>query len=415
MAYMKDSSGRRLDSFEVQGAAKSLRVASWHRKVREGTADTNVLIVGDSTGAGLTRWVRLMATKIAAAYPTHTVIYKAWDDGTKTYPAGQFVTVQAGTGPRTITVWNGSLSGSVIGYARDNYSALTGGQTPDVLLVNFGHNSPQLADDYRAIHQEALQIFTNTHANAAVVLMTQNPRAITDPAYADDQGKQHAIYQLAVAAGHDLVDVNEAYRLYGNYAADLVLPDGLHPTDAGSALWADLVWKSLAPGRVAIPAGYQATHNRVFVPATQFLANQGAPTLAIHFGVPCWELDGATIESVSTVVDIPSAWDKQNIRVLWTSENGAAPNQVVWSGDHMYVGTASAFGGSIQLGAWSASGGGNSSASTTAGKTTQADIWQRTGLGQSPVALRIGRNASHANDTLAADALFIGLIIDRAY
>jgi hypothetical protein len=166
---------------------------------------------------------------------------------------------------------------------------------------------------------------------------------------------------------------------------------------------------------VTLSPGYQPTQNRVFVPATQFLANQGTPALVNHFGVPAWELDASTIESVSTIVDIPSAWDKQNIRVLWTSENGTAPNQVVWTGDHMYVGTISAFGGSVQLGTWSASGGANSSANTTAGKTTQADVWQRTALGSSPVGIRIGRNASHVNDTLAVDALFLGLIIDRAY
>jgi hypothetical protein len=139
---------------------KSMRIASWHRAITEEAVNTNVLVVGDSTGASTTRWPRLITNNIAAAWPRQTVIYKGWDDTTKTYPAGQTVIVQTGTGPRTITVYNGSLSGSVIAYARDNQGTLTSGFTPDVIFFNFGHNSPQLADDYRAIHQETVQMYS---------------------------------------------------------------------------------------------------------------------------------------------------------------------------------------------------------------------------------------------------------------
>lgn len=396
---------------------KSARLGLFHRKIKAQEQDVNILVVGDSTGAGTTRWPRLIASKIAAAYPTHTVVYKGWDDPSKTYPAGQVVTVQTGTGSRTITLWNGSLSGSAIAYARDNIGTLVSGYTPDLIFFNFGHNSPQLADDYRAIHQETVQIYANSWTNAAIVLMTQNPRATSDAAYADDQGKQAAIYGLAALAGHDIVDINQAFRDYGpNYATDLLLPDGLHPNDnAGSPLWADKVWDAIKPSKVTLPAGAQGLPTRIWVPASQFVANQGTPTLANHQGIPVWELDAATQESVSTVVDIPSSWDKQNIRAIWTVDTAGTSVSVVWTAEHMYVGSISGYGGGVTIGTWSASGGATQGPSGfTAGKTVQTDVWQRTSLGASPVGLRIGRNGAHASDTFTSDALLIGVIIDRA-
>ncbi|MBW4094574.1 MAG: SGNH/GDSL hydrolase family protein [Acidobacteria bacterium] len=360
--------------------------------------------------------MRLIANKIALAYPEHTVIYAPWDDPSKSYPAGSRTTIQTGSNGRTITIWNGSVSGSVIAYARDNLTALVSGGIPDVIFMNFGHNSPQLIDDYRAIHQETVQNYINRYPNAAMILMTQNPRAITDPDYANDQGKQQAIYQLAVMAGHDIVDINEAFRLYGDYATDLLNPDGLHPNDAaGSPMWADIIWETVKPSRVALAPGYQSVSTRIWVPAMQFLANEGSPSLAVHYGVPVWELDPSVRESISCVADIPSSWKRQNIRAIWTSNNAAVSKQVTWTGDHMYIGEQSGGAGAIQMGTFLSSGSGQSGAQTVAGKNSQVDIWQRIALGASPVALRVGRDGGNAADTLASDAYFVGLMIDRAY
>lgn len=416
MSYMKDLSGRRLDSFKVSERTKSARLGAWHRLLDEATLDSHVLALGDSTGSGLTRFVRLLADRIAAQYPAHTVIYAPWDDTSKTYPAGSKVTVQTGSNGRTITVWNGSFSGSVIGYARDNVVTLTSGVSPQVILVNYGHNSPQLTGQYRAIHQETVQLYSNRFPDAAVVLITQNPRATTDSAYADDEGKQRAVYGLAAAWGYDLVDVNKAFREYPNYASVLLDVDGLHPSTAGSVYWADLVWDALDPSRVEQLAGLQGVSSRVWVPANLFEIAQGTPTLAVVHGVPTWALDATAVESVVATVDIPSSWVYQNIRAIWTTTTGTgAPANVQWSGDHMYVGGRSGYGGSIDLGTFSASGGVQSTASTVTGRTVVADVWARVTLGQAPVALRVGRNGAHANDTLPQDALFIGIIIDRAY
>lgn len=230
-----------------------------------------------------------------------------------------------------------------------------------------------------------MQNYSNRYPNAAMVLMTQNPRAATDPAFADDQGEQAAIYQLAAMAGHDIVDVNAAFRAYGNYAADLLLVDGLHPNDnAGSPFWADKIWDTIKPSRISMPPGYQGASTRVWVPATQFFANDGTPALVNHFGIPCWELDAASRESVACLADVPSSWKRQNIRAIWTSDNTTASRQVTWTGEHMYVGDGAGQAGVIQLGTYISSGGGQSGAQIVAGKNSQLDLWQRVGLGGLP-------------------------------
>lgn len=412
----KDKKGRRLDSFEVQEATMSPRVAAWNRLMREATGNTDILVIGDSTGAGLTRWARLLCNRIAAQYPAWTVVYAPFDDPTKTYKAGDKVTVQTGTNGKTVTLYNASLSGSAIAYARDNMTTITTGVAPDMILVNYGHNSPQLTDDYRAVHAETVQRYAGRYPAALMVLMTQNPRAATDAAYADDQGRQRAVYEYGTANGFVLVDVNEAFRLYGNYAADLLLVDGLHPNDnAGSPLWADLVWAALKPTGVTIQPGNQQTSSRIWLPADVFHAVDGTPTQGVNFGQRTWAFNDSADQSVATSVDIPSAWKRQNIHTLWTAAaNGTGA--VVFSGNHMYLGPAGGIGGSITIGTWSASGGVTTNANAkTSGITGMDQVWNRIAFGVSPVALKVGRTGTSASDTLPGDALFLGVMIDRAF
>lgn len=409
MAYMKDSTGKRLDSFAVQPATTSPAAASWHRQMREAAADSTILVVGDSTGASLTRWPRLVCNKLATAYPTWTIKYHGWDDPTKTYPVGNDVTVQTGTNGRTLHVYNASVSGQVIGYAQNNIGSITSGITPNVILFNYGHNSPQLTDDYRAIHASGMLSYISLWPNALVASMTQNPRAVTDPEYAADQGKQRAIYEMSVAMGLPLIDVNEAFRQYGNYAADLLNPDGLHPNDtAGSPLWADLVWDAIKPTGASVSPGVQLGATQLWVPATNFMAATGTPTLSIQFGNPVWALDDTADEAVVGNVSIPSAWKRQNINLFYAPAASNAGN-VVWSVGRMYLG------GSVTMGTFTTDGGATHASPGVAGKIGTPGVYARTGLSSSAITFRVQRTGSSASDTMAGDALFLGLMIERAY
>lgn len=386
-----------------------------HRALKEATVDLNFLVVGDSTGASLTRWARLLCNRIAAEHPTWTIVYAPFDDGTKTYPVGSRQTVQAGTNGRTLTLWNASLSGSAIGYARDNISTIVAPiAAADMVLINYGHNSPQLGDDYRAVHLETVLLYQRKYAKALFVLMTQNPRATTDPAYNDGQSKNRAIYELAMSRGFCMVDVNRAFIDYGNYAADLLLPDGLHPNDTkGSPLWADLVWQGIRPTGVTVTPGPQPVGSRVWVPASQFYAVDGAPSLVLDSASKQqgWSLDPATEESVACSVTWPDAWKRQNAYLYWvTPTSVGAGSAVRWETTHMYTDA-----GSVTLGAWANPLPVTSTAPATSAFMRQELVWNRNALGRVPLSVKVKRVAADAADTLATDAVLLGMLIEAAY
>ena len=54
-------------------------------KMALGLQDTNVFIETDSTGNETTEWVYLFSQWLASRYSTHTVVYRLFDNATKTY------------------------------------------------------------------------------------------------------------------------------------------------------------------------------------------------------------------------------------------------------------------------------------------------------------------------------------------
>ncbi|GGG04014.1 hypothetical protein GCM10007304_17680 [Rhodococcoides trifolii] len=415
----------------VANSQVSSKLASLHRLMKLKVRDTNILVTSDSTGDGLNRWVRRLATRYAEQYPTWTIIYAPWDDATKTYPVGNRVTVQTGSGStiRTLIIWNAAVTGQVIAYCLSNMGSITSpilainGNGPDLIVFNYGHNSPQLADNYRPVAMEPINAYANTFDKAMIVVCTQNPRDQTlwasgsaGTTYADDQGKQQVNYEVAAANGFLCVDVNAAYLDYGNYA-DLHNSDGLHPNDAGSILWCDLMWAALKPGRVIAQTAQavNATRDtRLWVPATQFVKGDGSPELVQVDGVPAWALDPASLESVVAVIDWKSHWRVMNIWLQFITATTVG-GDVRWQGQHKYLGTRNGVTQSAgnALSAWSTTGGPSTlSVQGTAGIPSVKQLWTRTQLSGMPVALKIARLGADAADTLATDVLLTGIQID---
>lgn len=397
----------------------SPRLSGWHRKLHLGVYDSSIIAVGDSTGDGLTRWVRLLCDKIAAQWPTHTVIYHKWDDPSKTYPSGNNVTVQTGTGPRTIHIYNGSVSGQVVGYAWSSFSALTSGITPDVVFFNYGHNSPQNYDNYRGITHQAVNLFTSNYPSIAVVMTAQNPQAATAPGYAGSLENQRANFDYAVGEGHTVADVTTSFLDYGDYAADLLNADGVHPNDAaGSPRWASVVWDVIRPRMKRTSSSSPASRpSRIWVPATQFSASDGSPTLVTHYGLPMWELDAASLESVVATVDFPSDWYLADVDIIWCigTDTTVSARTVVWNASYMYMSNKSGETGTFTLGSWTSTGNSSQNANITNGKTSVSTLMQRVGLSSRPVALKVARQGADASDTLPTDALLVGMVIQRMY
>ncbi|OZD03902.1 hypothetical protein CH275_16050 [Rhodococcus sp. 06-235-1A] len=393
------------------------RLAAFHRLMKRKVRDVHFLVLSDSTGAGPTRFPRLLANYFAAAYPDWTIIWAPWDDATKTYPVGNRVTVQTGTSGRTLTIWNGSVSGEVINYASGNRDALTAGFTPDIIYFNYMHNSPQVGDAYRAITVPIYNLYINNFPGACVIVGTQNPRATTDAAYDRGQTNNQVNFEMAAVLSLTCVDVNAMFLDYnGNYATDLLLPDGLHPNDSvGSPLWAATIWETIKPGRrsarVSPPVGMPT---RVWVPAASFTALDGTPQLGNYGGIPAWALDPAVTESIVAVIDFPPSWRTISINGFWMTDAAQSGNARI-IGSHQYLGNRNGITSSLNLGTWADSGSSTQSLPNAAKRTTVGSIWDRTSLGGFPMALKIARLGADALDTMPADALFLGLQVIQSY
>lgn len=64
--------------------------------MKAGVSDITLVILGDSTGAGLTAWPFLLAQNLASKFPAYTVRFRAWDTGNNWMPSNSIATIQTG-------------------------------------------------------------------------------------------------------------------------------------------------------------------------------------------------------------------------------------------------------------------------------------------------------------------------------
>ena len=150
---------------------------------------------------------------------------------------GVTASVDADAGQK-LTVFNGSMPGSQLIYAQSRV-ALMFPEAPDVVIINSGHNygagSPAVyltaVDDYiSALHA--------VYPDARIIVSGQNPEF--SPA-ANRVAHARRLTELRVYAltnGYGYVPALEAFMNEPDGGASLVMGDGIHPTPAGSALWA---------------------------------------------------------------------------------------------------------------------------------------------------------------------------------
>ena len=141
------------------------------------------------------------------------------------------------TGQRLI-VYNGSHPGSTLAYQSSRVAAQFP-TAPDVVIINSGHNygagSPAVyltaVDDYiSALHA--------VYPAARIIVSSQNPEF--SPA-ANRVAHARRLTELrvhALANGYGYVPAHEAFLNEPDGGVSFVMGDGIHPTPAGSALWA---------------------------------------------------------------------------------------------------------------------------------------------------------------------------------
>ncbi|MDH8008385.1 hypothetical protein QIG60_26340, partial [Klebsiella pneumoniae] len=88
-------------------------VAPLWQKVRSAQADAYIIILGDSTGNSDFEWVYKWSTWVASKYPTHSVRYRLFVDGSGWDPE---IVMSTGTTGRSIYIDNVSVHGSTERY-----------------------------------------------------------------------------------------------------------------------------------------------------------------------------------------------------------------------------------------------------------------------------------------------------------
>jgi lysophospholipase L1-like esterase len=243
-------------------AANTQRLLS---KLRRGVEDAAYLYLGDSTGNETIEHVYLEAQALGQRFPAYTVLYHLIDPDTGAY--GSPVTVQTGTGPQTLRVYNASVSGSQPAWVLGSRwtGAVTAAGQADVVFVSHGHNmnyGAAWSENFRQQFWNNLLLLTEEVAwrlpRAGIVLMSQNPTTVAGRETWQAL-KAGEIQMLAARRGYGFIDVHEAFQATGNPAAHLT-GDGVHPTTSadapapdGSRLWADTILAALDYTPLATP------------------------------------------------------------------------------------------------------------------------------------------------------------------
>jgi hypothetical protein len=180
-------------------------------------------VLGDSTGVTVTgtqtRWPYLVAQALAAMYPAYTVSYQQWNDGNQNYDAA--VAVQTGTGSNTLTIYNGSFSGSNEVYATTRL-ALMIPATPALIILNYGHNQSSLTSAYRQKLYELTRLVEDTFPGAGIVVTAQNPKRADVTDAAAHLLRVQVKMDLAAAEGYGLIDVTTPFLATADFATSLL-------------------------------------------------------------------------------------------------------------------------------------------------------------------------------------------------
>lgn len=390
-----------------------------------GAEDAAMLVMGDSTGASNTRWVYLLAQRLGAMFPAWTVLYRTYKDTNDTWNSA--TTLQTGTNGRTLTVWNGSISGTQASYpvATQARWSVMASMTPQLVMVNYGHNTTGVGSTYRATHYALMRKVQETWPTAGIICTLQNPRGTGDAERTNHLIRMRTVMELCASEGYGCINVTQAFLNDSSYTANLLLLDGIHPNDnAGSPLWANEVARHFKASRLVVPQAPPMRETWRFIPASQFLASENAPTLAIANTVPAWTMDPTTQMSVNAAVDIPSHWQSFDIHFVWTVALGtgytSGNNGVAWEAGLQNLGTggfSAPMPASGASGAFSAPGGIVAGVAPNQG-SAYPTVWTRVATNQSasyrPIGIRARRVAADALDTVTTNVFLLGVLLVRA-
>ncbi len=226
-----DTAARRLASaYTAPPLPSATPVATFDQavaRITDSSRPWTLAVVGDSTGYGPDRWVDQLAPMIAKERQRQVVVHD-WNDETARYDPARTI----GRGGTPITIWNAATPGKTPDYARDRLSTLVpAGVSPDVIIVNHGHNTgPDIAHDMTGL----MEALTLRYPDAPIAYTVQNPYLGDDAATQRDRADQERAF--AQQGGWRVIDVDKAFRSRRDLAS--LYFDDRHENRRGGILWA---------------------------------------------------------------------------------------------------------------------------------------------------------------------------------
>lgn len=422
-----------------QGAPNGSNAAILMNLLAYGQENAVLSIISDSTGVTQSRWPYLFAQWLAQQFPAYTVNVRFLNATSVTFDplgtAGSSTVIQTGTGtgnaggPFVLDIYVAARSGTDPSFFLSNYSAMVP-VTPHLMIVNYGHNSiGYTGSGYRPFYYSVTRLVQQRFgAQMGLIVMGQNPRAKTDSEYALHMQRNRAIAALASTEGYGFINATQAFLDTPNYASTLLNGDGVHPSDAGgSPLWAAEVIKHFQKATTVVPRGPYPRDNHRWIPAGQFDALSGSPVKAvINSQAPMWSFPaGADTTVIHELGGLPDSWSTADVYVFWTTPNGSGNTPA--NGNTRWQALVQAHGpgfaaqyinyqapGAVAAAGSVTSQAQNAGAYTTVGARLLSNYYFPTN--SRPYGLQIKRLAASepANDTLAATAYLLGVLLIRS-
>lgn len=203
--------------------------------LNNGSRDISILFLGDSTGNEQSEWIYRLTQSLGADWPAWTVAYRLWDDTGLVYAAP--ATVQTGTGPRTLTVYNCSVAGATTMYFQGaKFASCVAPLTPDLTVISLGHNEGSVPELWFPQYVNFAEQVSEAVPGSDILLIGQNPATN----YTFQAPRVEVYRDIAARRGYGFIDVHQAF-LDVDPAVSSLLIDGIHPNVTGSQLWANTV------------------------------------------------------------------------------------------------------------------------------------------------------------------------------
>ncbi|MEB2526490.1 SGNH/GDSL hydrolase family protein [Kocuria rosea] len=162
-----------------------------------------------------------------------------WDPETNGYDDP---TRSSGQG-EPIVLWNGSASGKKGEYSLEHIESMAP-ERPDLLVINHGHNQINSGDATSETNKIADWATTKWDIAPTIAVTLQNP------SLGEREDRQAGVVRALRDYWSDqknvvLIDTWTAFEKSDDMEA-LLGGDKLHPSEAGSELWAETAWKALS-------------------------------------------------------------------------------------------------------------------------------------------------------------------------